>query len=439
MFDERWVTLFVFIGIVGVLMRSPALAGLGVIGLSIAIITKLLERRVLRGVEYERRLSETRLFVDETVIVSGHVTNHGRLPVISLMVEDNAPKTFQPAGKPQPRSASSSIAPIANNADSLLLRQLGEAEDKDARVSLTQLLALKPGEHTSRSTMLRATRRGYYPFGPAQLRAFDMMGLSLAERVDHLSDALIVYPRVYPLDKLGIPTRDPFGAMPAMRRLIEDPSLVMGSRDYQYGDSFRQIHWKSTAHTGKLQTRVCEHTSDPTAMILLNVTTLEHDWHGAEVERFEWALSVAGSVASWADEWGCTVGLSSNGCAPNMPGAIRIPPRRAPNQLARIMEGLAVLTAFTAMQFNLFLLSEQSHVPFGATTIVVTPIATPEIEASLLRLHALGKRLVLISVDRAAPGLRSLPFVAYHVPPPSDTAFRKEMEISLGNAALEQS
>ncbi len=437
MFDERWVTLFVFIGIVGVLMRSPALAGLGVIGLAIAITTKLFERRVLRGVEYERRLSETRLFVDETMTVSGHVTNHGRLPVISLMVDDNAPRTFRLAHKPDARDAHSA-GPAENAPNSLLSRQLGEAEDSEARVSLAQLLALKPGEHTSRSTILRATRRGYYPFGPAQLRAFDMMGLSLAERVDYLRDTLIVYPRVYPLDKLGIPTRDPFGAMPAMRRLIEDPSLVMGSRDYQYGDSFRQIHWKSTAHMGRLQTRVCEHTSDPTAMILLNVTTLEHDWHGTEVERFEWALSVAGSVASWADEWGCTIGLSSNGCAPNMPGAIRIPPRRAPNQLARIMEGLAVLTSFTAMQFNLFLLSEQRHVPFGATTIVVTPIVTPEIEASLLRLHALGKRLILISADRTAPGLSSLPFMAYHVPPPTDTAFRKEVEISLGDVALER-
>lgn len=435
MFDERWVTLFVFIGIVGVLMRSPALAGLGVIGLCLVVATKLFQRRALRGVEYERRLSETRLFVDETMTISGHVTNHGRLPVISLMVEDSAPRTFQRAGNPN-EHRTASAGPPHDDPESLLSRQAGESQDSEARVSLAQLLALKPGEHTSRSTALRATRRGYYPFGPAHLRAFDMMGLSLAERVDDLRDALIVYPRVYPLDALGLPTRDPFGAMPAMRRLIEDPALVMGSRDYQHGDSFRQIHWKSTAHTGRLQTRVCEHTSDPTAMILLNVTTLEHDWHGTDVERFEWALSVAGSVASWAHEWGCTVGLSSNGCAPNMPAAIRVLPRRAPGQLARIMEGLAVLTSFTATHFNLFLLSEQRHVPFGATMIVITPIVTPEIEASLLRLHALGKRLILISVDRVAPGLSALPFTAYHVPPPADTAFRREVDISLrGKAA----
>ncbi|MCS7062313.1 MAG: DUF58 domain-containing protein [Anaerolineae bacterium] len=410
MFDERWITLFVFISMVGIVLRAPALAGLGLIGLTIAATTRLLERHTLRHVDYERRFSETRLFVDETVTISGHVANRGRLPVISLMIEDSTPRTFR--------------LPSTHKSHTVT--------DGAERVDLTQLLALKPGEHTSRSTVVQATQRGYYPFGPARLRAFDILGLSLAERIDHPSDALIVYPRVYPLEKPGIPTRDPFGAMPAMRRLIEDPSLVMGSRDYEYGDSFRQIHWKATAHVGKLQTRVCEHTSDPTAMILLNVTTLEKDWHGTDVERFEWVLSVAGSLAVWASEWGCTVGLSSNGCAPNMPHAVRIPPRRAPNQLTRIMEGLAVLMAFTAMQFDMFLLSEQRHVPFGATIIVVTSIVTPAIEASLLRLHALGKRLILISADYTAPDLNTLPFIAYHVPPPEHTTFRQAVQISLG-------
>ena len=31
---------------------------------------------------------------------------------------------------------------------------------------------------------------------------------------------------------------------------------------------------------------------------MLNVTTLERDWQGTDPERFEWALSVAGSLAA---------------------------------------------------------------------------------------------------------------------------------------------
>jgi uncharacterized protein (DUF58 family) len=429
-FDERWITLFVFIAALGVLLRIPALAALGVIGVCLASSTAWLQRRALRGIAYERRFNETRLFVGETVTVSGHVFNRGRLPAISVQIDDNAPKGFRRAEQAGPLERES-----PEPSDWRAPAPADEEEDEELAVPMSQLLALKPGEHTSRSVALRATRRGYFAFGQPRLRAFDLLGMSLAERADPSRDALIVYPQIFPLDKLGIPTRDPFGAMPAMRRLIEDPSLVMGSRDYQYGDSFRQIHWKASAHMSRLQTRVCEHTSDPTAMILLNVTTLRHDWHGTDVVRFEWALSVAGSVATWADGIGCTVGLSSNGCAPNMPEAIRVKPRRSPRQLSQLMESLAVLASFTALHFDLFVLTEQRHLPFGATMIVITPLLTPELEISLQRLHTLGKRIILISVDYSAAGLDRLPFLAYHVPPPTDLAFRREAAISLSTSS----
>ncbi|MCL4507570.1 MAG: DUF58 domain-containing protein, partial [Chloroflexi bacterium] len=261
-FDERWVTLLLFITVVGVILRAPALTALGVLSLAIITASNLLRRSVLNGVLYERRFNETRLFMGEIVEVSCNLTNRGRLPVVSLQVADSAPAGFQRADAgPEETSA------------------------VEERINLGQMSALKPGEHTARVTRLRAMKRGYFAFGAASLRAYDLLGLSQFERVDLLPDALIVYPRVFSLDALGIPTRDPFGSFAALRRLIEDPSRIMGARDYRYGDPFRQVHWKATAHAGRLQTRVCEHTSEPTAVIMLNVSTFKQDWRGTDVER----------------------------------------------------------------------------------------------------------------------------------------------------------
>jgi uncharacterized protein (DUF58 family) len=316
------------------------------------------------------------------------------MPVVSLQVDDEAPKGFQSADTDpsQPYNA-------------------------DETVSLSQLTALKPGEHSARVTRLRAMKRGYYVFGKSNLRAFDVLGLSLQERVEQLRDTVIVYPRVFSLDTLGFPTNDPFGAFSALRRLVEDPARIMGARDYRYGDPFRQIHWKATAHAGALQTRVCEHTSEPTVVIMLNVTTLEKDWQGTDVERFEWALSVAGSLAVWAGENGCTIGLSSNGTAPYVPEALRVRPRRSPNQLTRVLESLAVMYSFTLSQFDIFLLTEQRHLPPGATMLVVTPLVTSQTEIALRRLYDLGKTVILVSVDRQPPDPSRAPFPVYHVPP----------------------
>ena len=393
-FDERWVTLLLFITVVGVVLRAPALTALGVLSLAIITASNLLRRTVLKRVTYERRFNETRLFMGEVVEVSCNLTNRGRLPVVSLQVADTAPPGFQRVDAPP-----------------------DDVSAAEERINLGQMSALKPGEHTARVTRLRAMKRGYFAFGAAYLRAYDLLGLSQFERVDVLADSLIVYPRVFSLDALGIPTRDPFGSLAALRRLIEDPSRIMGARDYRYGDSFRQLHWKATAHAGRLQTRVCEHTSEPTAVIMLNVSTFRQDWRGTDVERFEWALSVAGSLAVWAGESGITVGLSSNGTAPYLPSALRVRPRRVPNQLTHLLESLAVMYSFALSSFDIFLLTEQRHLPLGATLLVVTPLVTPEITAALLRLHDLGKNLILISVDREPPDVPELPFAVFHVPP----------------------
>ncbi len=393
-FDERWVTLLLFITVVGVVLRAPALTALGVLSLAIITASNLLRRTVLKRVTYERRFNETRLFMGEVVEVSCNLTNRGRLPVVSLQVADTAPPGFQRVDAPP-----------------------DDVSAAEERINLGQMSALKPGEHTARVTRLRAMKRGYFAFGTAYLRAYDLLGLSQFERVDVLADSLIVYPRVFSLDALGIPTRDPFGSLAALRRLIEDPSRIMGARDYRYGDSFRQLHWKATAHAGRLQTRVCEHTSEPTAVIMLNVSTFRQDWRGTDVERFEWSLSVAGSLAVWAGESGITVGLSSNGTAPYLPSALRVRPRRVPNQLTPLLESLAVMYSFALSSFDIFLLIEQRHLPLGATLLVVTPLVTPEITAALLRLHDLGKNLILISVDREPPDVPELPFAVFHVPP----------------------
>ncbi|HEY3341698.1 MAG TPA: DUF58 domain-containing protein [Anaerolineae bacterium] len=396
-FDERWMTLLLFISVAGVILHIPAMSALGVLSIVIIAASIFLQRRVLDRVTYERRFNETRLFMGEIVDVACNLVNRSRLPIVSLQVDDNAPPGFQDA-----------------DADS------AERYKADERINLSQMTALKPGEHTARLTRLRAMRRGYYKFGAATLRAVDLLGLSMQERTDKPNDTLIVYPRVFTLDNLSLLTKDPFGAFAALRRLVEDPSRIMGARDYRFGDPFRQIHWKATAHAGSLQTRVCENTSEPTAVVMLNVTTFEEDWRGTDVERYEWTLSVAGSLAVWADENSCTIGLSSNGTAPSLPEALRVRPRRSPNQLARILESLAVMYSFTLTPFDMFLLAEQSRLPLGATLLVVTPVFTPRIVTALMRLNSLGKNIILIVVDRKAPDTQNLPFPVYYIPPPPD-------------------
>jgi uncharacterized protein (DUF58 family) len=396
MVNERWITLLIFVGGLGLLWRTPGLAAIGIVGLSIVAASMILRQRALRSVRYERRLSETRVFIGEQVTCAGRVSNNARLPLLSLIVRDDAPRGFIEA------SEGGTIDPQA---------------DPTELISLSQLVSLRPNSFASRSFHFQATRRGHFPFRPVVLNAIDALGLSESERVDSPRDAILVYPRVFPMDELDLPPQQPLGGMASLRRMIEDPARNMGARDYQPGDPFRQIHWKATAHRGMLQTRVSEHTTDPTTMVLLNVMTFPEDWFGVEVERFEWAVSVAASIAAWAHDSGVTIGLASNGCTPGLPEAVRVKPRRSPDQLARVLESLAFISAFTLARFEDFLLSEQRNIPFGATLLIVSPLFTPQIATALHRLQASGRRQAFVSVDAAPPDARLAPCPVFHVPP----------------------
>jgi uncharacterized protein (DUF58 family) len=396
MVNERWIVLLIVIGAIGVLWRTPALAAVAVIGLTIIVISLILRERTLRKVRYQRRLNETRVFIGETVNVACRVTNDGRLPIVSLLTRDDAPRGFIEVAE------DGTIDPEADPSD---------------LISLSQAVSLKSRAFASRTFSLKATRRGHFPFKPAALNALDLLALAESERVDNLRDGILVYPRVFSMDELELPPQQPLGEVVALRRFIEDPSRNMGARDYQPGDPFRMIHWKATAHRGALQTRVSEHTSDPTTMILLNVMTFPEDWYGVEVERFEWAVSVAASIATWAHESGATIGLSSNGCTPGLPEALRVKPRRSPDQLAKVLESLAFISAFTLSRFEEFLLSEQRNIPFGATLLIVSPIFTPKIAEAIHRLHTLGKRIAVVCVDTQAPDISGLPCPMFHLPP----------------------
>ncbi|MCW1967662.1 MAG: DUF58 domain-containing protein [Anaerolineae bacterium] len=406
---ERVVSLLMLMGVIGVLWRVPALIVLAVLPLMVFGMATVLQRRVLRPITYRRRISQNRAFVGETLTVTSEVTNTGRLPVLSLEIVDQSPKGFQ---KPMINDQWSMVnegktqSPIPNpNTSDALFEQ----------VFFSQLLSLKPRERVLQHFQIQTKRRGYFTFPQPLLTATELFGLFETERHENIRDAVLVYPRVYDLDEIGIPTRTPNGALSALRRLIEDPSRTIGVRDYQYGDSFRSIHWKASAHRGQLQTRVYEHTSEPTAMILLNVMTFESDWVGVDPEVFEWAVSVAASLSKWAHESGCIIGISSNGAAPNMPEAIQVRPRRSPDQLTHVLEALAVLIPFAIGRFDEFLISEQRSLPYGAALIIISAMLTPQVEIALRRLHNAGKRIVLVIVGRQRPALDGLPFAAYYV------------------------
>ncbi|MGQ9517160.1 MAG: hypothetical protein ACUVT1_07825, partial [Anaerolineae bacterium] len=203
-YTEAWVVLALLLILIGLVSRRPALLTIAALLLIILPAAWVWNRLALQGVTYERVFSERRAFAGENIRLIIRITNRKLLPVSWLKTEDEIPiqlpfldAAVQPSHKPQ-----TGVLPA--------------------------VCSLRWYEQVERVYTLQCTQRGYYAYGPVTMRAGDIFGLfEDRRRLDHM-DWLIVYPRVVPLEELGLPAKDPLGELAVRRRLFEDPSRTMG-------------------------------------------------------------------------------------------------------------------------------------------------------------------------------------------------------------------
>jgi uncharacterized protein (DUF58 family) len=197
---------------------------------------------------------------------------------------------------------------------------------------------------------------------------------------------------------------------------MEDPLRFSGVRPYTPGDLPRRIHWRASARTGELQSKQFEPGALATLAIFLDVNTFERFWEGLDPQRLERAISATASLAAHGLEARRQVGVYANAPVPGRQRLLRIPPGRAPGQLARILEALALVVPYTGNRVEAMIALESRRLPWGSTIVVVTGYVTEGLESSLAALHRAGHAITLVSFSEQPTRLRSRPgFTVYQL------------------------
>lgn len=136
-----------------------------------------------------------------------------------------------------------------------------------------------------------AYRRGVIQVGPATTVRADPLGLlqrdiSWAERTE-----LFVHPVTTALPSTSTGFIRDLEGNPSSHIVDTDISFH-AIREYMPGDAQRLIHWKSTAHTGKLMVRQFEESRRSLMAVVLSLRDDEY----ANPDEFELAVSAAGSL-----------------------------------------------------------------------------------------------------------------------------------------------
>ena len=240
--------------------------------------------RWVEALEVERFLETHEVTAGQTVAVGMKITNPSGYWIPWMLIDEKISKRY------------TKLPPVALNI-------LG---------STVQLLAFTPKKTTLHRYALETQRRGYYQLGPTLLETGDLLGLHRSFRIANAPEYITVLPKLIVLEGFDVTSRRPMGDLKVEDRVLEDPTLMSGLREYRAGDPLNRVHWRATARTGTLHTRVFQPTCVQGAMLLLDMHESTNEQNNEPV-RTDLAVCAAASIAHWLYQNAEPFGLISNG------------------------------------------------------------------------------------------------------------------------------
>ncbi len=258
------------------------------------------------------------------------------------------------------------------------------------------------GSRTWQSTV-ECRQRGLHTLGSIDLVTGDPFGLFSNQRKLGTPKSIIVYPRVVelPYFKLSSSGLLELGYESSSRRISQISPSASSVREMVSGDSQEHIHWRSTAHTGKLMVKVfdSEHSSDDTKNVWI-VLDMQRDAHAGidEESTEEYAVTIAASLAKKYLDNGMKVGLLAAG-----EKSYILPPSVEGSRFLQMLESLALIKAKGDQSVET-LLSETERFGSGGTIVAITPKSTEGVLNALRRLKNYGNSVLAVFLDCASFG-----------------------------------
>jgi uncharacterized protein (DUF58 family) len=390
---KGWLLICAALVILAAVLRQGSVLLVAVLLLMVYGVSQVWSKYALSRLEYTRSLSTTHAFFGDEVTFEISLANRKILPLPWVQIEEELDEQL---GMPD----SLEVAP----------------SHRPGRVILKNLMPIGWYHRIKRVYQIRCQKRGYFSFGPTRIQTGDYFRFHVREMNVENPINLVVYPRVVPLDKLGIPSREPFGDIRMQRHLFQDPVRVASIRDYTPGDALKRIHWKASARVGRLQTKVFENTTSPDMAIFLDVRTVKHPFWGEITQLLETGVIAAASIANNALDSGYRVGLYVNHPYPDSANLIRIRPSSNPDQFQRILEALAMVAPIESTGIDAIVRQEGGNLPWVSTLVAVTAVPTPELVGALETFHRAGRPVALIVIGDNIPTFSMGGMIAYSIP-----------------------
>lgn len=291
-----------------------------------------------RGLVIRHNIFPLRLFPDEEMSLNIEIDNRKWLPVNLKWTQSIIPE----------------ITSVSDNGENL------------QSIKGHRLLAWHDGMKITYK--LKAVKRGYFNLPPLAIQAQDGFGLfETGTALEH--PALFVYPRIRSIEDLELNPSDLIGDRKDKRSLLPDPIRIAGLRDYTPDMPARYINWKASAHKDELLAKLLEPSADLRICITVEVESFCQP--APNEDDFEEALSVAASIAYWAENNKIPFALIVNGKQKGLDCPVVISMSSAPNHISGAFEALARLEPVSQEKLSDLIKMESAGYPWGTTLVVI--------------------------------------------------------------------
>lgn len=241
-------------------------------------------------------------------------------------------------------------------------------------------------------------RRGVYPVGPATVSSGDPFGFFYVTRTFARTASVIVYPGFIDLPHFTVPPANLPGEGRFRKRTHYVTPNASGVRDYEPGDSFNRIDWKSTARTGRLMVKRFELDPASDIWLVLDLQGRVQAGEGDESTE-EYGVKIAASVARFFLNANRNVGFMAFGQRLDI-----IEAERGGQQMTHILEALALSHAAGDVPVGDLLNVEGRRFGRHTTLVVITASADQSWVMSLLTLSQRGVKVAAVLLEASTFG-----------------------------------
>ncbi len=257
-------------------------------------------------------------------------------------------------------------------------------EDNEQRGLISGIFVLRGYRKCKRVWRVRCEKRGIMTIENATLTISDLFGLAKQTKVFKTFDSVRVLPT--PADmETGAMSGDLFiGNMQVRRFMLPDPFMISGAREYTGREPMNRIHWKQTAHTGKIMAYQNEFTTERRVLIMLNLQRGAAYCQSVSERTLDLQIKSAAFMLDYCQNMGAECAFAAN-CSENL----LIPAASGGEHTLEILRRLAELEPLCGERMDDFF----AKLDYNDITdvILITPFVSEKIGTQLNGLAAKGK------------------------------------------------